>query len=181
MAANKKVLAISGSTRESSVNRLFINAVADLAKDQFIVEVFSGLADIPHFNPDIDAPEPPAAVEAFRTKLKMADGILICSPEYARGVPGTLKNALDWTVSTSDFSGKPVALITASLSGLKAHESLLGTLRVIEAKIEEESQVVISFAKTKINRESIITDEPTLQAVRRLVQSFSKQLNEQAF
>ena len=117
-------------------------------------------------------------MEAFRKKVKLADGILICSPEYAMGVPGALKNALDWTVSTSDFSGKPVALITASLSGQKAHESLLGTLRVIEAKIEDDSQVVISFAKTKINQESRITDEPTLEAVKRLIRSFDQQLQE---
>lgn len=175
---SKRVLAISGSTRAHSVNRLFINAVKELGASHFSIDLFDGLADIPHFNPDLDTEQPPAAVEAFREKVKLADGILICSPEYAMGVPGALKNALDWTVSTSDFSGKPVALITASLSGQKAHESLLGTLRVIEAKIEDDSQVVISFAKTKINQESRITDEPTLEAVKRLIRSFDQQLQE---
>ena len=149
-----------------------------LPKEYFVIEVYEGLSEIPHFNPDLDTPAAPTAVAHFRESVKAADGVLICSPEYAMGVPGTLKNALDWTVSTSDFSHKPTALITASLSGLKAHESLLGTLRVIEAKIPDESQVVISFAKTKINAESKITDDAALEAIKRLVASFVADMNE---
>lgn len=86
------------------------------------------------------------------------------------GVPGTLKNALDWTVSSIEFSHKPVALITASSSGIKAHQSLLETLKVIESDIPESSQLLIPFVKTKI-RGGKIVDAYTLDLVKKLVQS----------
>src|SRR5438445_13812511 len=114
MSDKLKILAISGSTRKSSSNLNLINAIANLTADSWSVNTFPGLADIPHFNPDLDNENPPKHVIEFRKQLKEADGILICTPEYAIGVPGTLKNAIDWTVSSMEFSHKPVALITAS-------------------------------------------------------------------
>src|SRR6476659_8819143 len=135
----KKVLAICGSTRKTSSNLNLINAIADLTKEKFEIRIFGGLSDVPHFNPDLDNETPPDAVKIFRNQLKEVDGVLICTPEYAMGVPGTLKNAIDWTVSSCEFSHKPVALITASSDGQKAHASLLDTLRVIESQIPVDS------------------------------------------
>jgi NAD(P)H-dependent FMN reductase len=109
----------------------------------------------------------------FLGQLAAADGVLICTPEYAMGVPGSLKNAIDWTVATSSFSGKPVALITASLGGQKGHAALMETLRVIEARMTEDTQLVISHAQTKVDAQSSVTHEETLQAVTRLVHAFS--------
>jgi chromate reductase len=109
--------------------------------------------------------------------LKEADGILICTPEYAMGVPGSLKNAIDWTVSSMEFSHKPVALITASSSGQKAHYSLLETLRVIESEIPVDSQLLISFVKTKVKDDKII-DSDTLQQVRKLINSLVKSIDQ---
>ena len=76
-----------------------IHAIQDLTREKFDISIFDGLADIPPFNPDLDNETPPMAVAQFRQRLKEADGILICTPEYAMGVPGTLKNAIDWAVS----------------------------------------------------------------------------------
>lgn len=166
----KKIVAICGSTRERSSNLNLIRAIGRLFADELQVIVFQGLAEIPHFNPDLDDDAPPAAVTAFRKQLKEADGILICTPEYAMGVPGTLKNAIDWTVSSMEFSHKPVALITASSSGRKAHLSLLETLTVIEADVPESSRLLISFVKTKVKDDTIV-DETTLAQVRVLVRS----------
>lgn len=95
------------------------------------------------------------------------------------GVPGTLKNALDWTVSSCEFSHKPVALITASTSGEKAHASLLGTLNVIEAKIGKQSQLLIQFAKTKVNDKNAITDNTTLTSIKELIDSFIDTMNQE--
>lgn len=145
-----------------------------MAASRFSVEVFDGLLQVPPFNPDDDTDQPPPVIQDFRSKLKQADGILICTPEYAMGVPGTLKNAIDWTVSSMDFSNKPVALITASLSGQKAHASLLETLRVIESKITSATSLVVSFAKTKVSAEGSITDETTREAVTNLIEAFSQ-------
>src|SRR6185437_12057031 len=139
MTNKKRVIAISGSTRKESTNLSYIHAIAELASTAFEILIFNGLSDIPHFNPDLDNENPPKPVADFRRQLSEADGILICTPEYAMGVPGTLKNAIDWTVSSCEFSHKPVALITASSVGEKGHLSLLETLRIIESDIPDES------------------------------------------
>lgn len=172
----KKVLAISGSTREKSVNQCFIEAIRNLSSGKFSVTLFNGLSYIPHFNSDLDNENPPSQVSEFRRQLQEADGILICTPEYAMGVPGTLKNAIDWSVSTCDFSHKPVALITASLSGEKAHQSLLGTLKIIESNITDDAQLLIPFAKTKIDKDCKITHAETLTQVTKLIEAFSRNM-----
>ena len=94
------------------------------------------------------------------------------------GVPGTLKNAIDWTVSSMEFSNKPTALFTASSMGEKGHASLLETLKIIEANIPEESQLLISHIKTKIN-EGKIVDEITLEKVKGVIVSLSKRISDQ--
>jgi chromate reductase, NAD(P)H dehydrogenase (quinone) len=154
-----------------------IKAVADLAKDKFGVILFENLSSIPHFNPDLDNEHPPQAVIDFRKQLKEAEGILICTPEYAMGVPGTLKNAIDWTVSSMEFSKKPTALITASSMGEKGHASLLETLKVIEADITDETQLLIPFAKTKVSQDCKITDSKTLCEVNVLLDAFLLKIN----
>jgi chromate reductase, NAD(P)H dehydrogenase (quinone) len=170
----KKVIAISGSTKSSSSNLNLISAIAKLADDRFTVTVFEGLSRIPHFNPDLENENLPKEVRGFRQLLAEHDGILICTPEYAMGVPGTLKNAIDWTVSSMEFHNKPVALITASSSGRKAHAALIDTLNVIEAKMTPETQLLISFIKTKVNAEGEIIDEETLRQVRNLIGTFER-------
>ncbi len=174
MTGKIKILAISGSTRKASSNLNLIKAIADLASETFTVNIFEGLSDLPHFNPDLDNENVPELVTDFRRQLREADGILICTPEYAIGVPGTLKNAIDWSVSSMEFSKKPVALITASLSGEKAHNSLLGTLLIIEAKMTADTQLLISFIKTKDNDNCKITDKETLNSITKLIQSLTE-------
>lgn len=168
-----KILAISGSTRKASSNLNLIKAIADLAHGLFTIDIFEGLSDLPQFNPDDDNEHVAVSVTAFREKLRAADGILICTPEYAIGVPGSLKNAIDWTVSSMEFSKKPVALITASLSGERAHQSLLGTLLIIESLMTEHTQLLIPFIKSKVNEQGI-TDKDTLDKVNQLIQSFEQ-------
>ncbi|MCK9410333.1 MAG: NADPH-dependent FMN reductase [Bacteriovoracaceae bacterium] len=168
----KKIIAISGSTRKYSTQLNYINAIAELAKNIFTINIFGGLSEIPHFNPDIDDENPPQQVVEFRRQLSEADGVLICTPEYAMGVPGTLKNAIDWTVSSCEFNHKPTVLITASSLGQKGHISLMETLKIIEAKITDETQLVISFAKIKVSKDYKITDETTLNEVKKVIKAF---------
>ncbi len=165
------VVAICGSTRNESSNLYLLRAIIALAVDQFNLSIFRDLAGIPHFNPDLDNDQPPAAVAAFRKKLAEADAVMICTPEYAMGVPGSLKNAVDWTVSSMDLSAKPTALITASSSGQKGHAALLETLNVLECRMHTTTQLLIPFIKTKVNREAQITDEQTLVLVKQLIHS----------
>jgi chromate reductase len=176
MSSKKNILVISGSTREKSINLNLINYISFNYSDSLKFMIFKGLSELPHFNVDLDTGTPPPAVKSLRQQLGAADGILICTPEYAMGLPGSLKNLLDWTVSSSDFSNKPVAVITAATSGEKAHESLLGTLHVIEAKIDDQATLIISHAKGKITDKPEIKDEKTAVAVNDLMHAFMKQL-----
>lgn len=166
MSHKKKIFAISGSTRAKSTNLNLLRAIADLYKDEIEVHIFEGLALLPQFNPDEEADD---AVKKFRQQVKEADGVLICTPEYAHGVPGALKNAIDWAVSSNEFSHKPTALITASTDGSFAHTALIEVLKTIEAKNIEQLQLLIQFSKTKVSSENIITDEKTLVAVKKLI------------
>jgi chromate reductase len=168
----KKILAISGSTRQNSTNYNLIKAIAELSANNFDIEFFEGLTELPHFNPDNDSETVVKQVQDFRKQIREAEGVIICTPEYAMGLPGTLKNALDWTVSSCEFSKKPVMAITASSMGEKAHNSLVGTLEIIEAKTSPGLQLLISFAKTKISNDKKITDKKTLHDVQFLIDNF---------
>src|SRR6266496_3093591 len=108
-----RILAISGSLRRFSSNTTLLEAAARLAPPGVEITLYDGLAELPHFNPDLEGSEP-ATVVNFRARIKGSDGVLISSPEYAHGVPGALKNALDWIVGSLEFPGKPVALINIS-------------------------------------------------------------------
>jgi len=110
-----RIAAISGSLQASSTNTRLIRAARERASNGTEVVVFEGLADIPAFNPDIEDP-PPTAVTELRALLQSADGVLIASPEYAFGVPGCLKNALDWMVGSGDLYGKRVVVVSAAPS-----------------------------------------------------------------
>ena len=171
----KTILAICGSTRQNSINLELLDIVANLFKEQIILKIFTQIADLPHFNPDLDNENPPVNILEFRDTLRNSDAILICTPEYAMGVPGTLKNALDWTVSSMEFSNKPTALITASSLGEKAHPALLETLKVIESNIDKSTQLLISVPRTKI-KEGVITDAKTYEEIINLMNNLIQKI-----
>ncbi len=174
MTDRKKVLAISGSTRKNSSNQQLINAVAKLFENDLEIIFFDGLAALPHFDPDENDN---VAIKNFRKQIDDADGVLICTPEYAHGVPGSLKNAIDWTISTNQFYHKPTVLITASTDGRFGHAALLETLKVIEAGNIEELNLLIGFVRTKMDGEKII-DQKTLEEIKSLMQKFVATINE---
>ena len=94
--------------------------------------------------------------------LATADGVIICTPEYAFGVPGSLKNALDWTVGSGSFEGKPLALITASTGGQYAHGALQLILKnALGAHLSDDTSLLISFIRTKLDSTGAITDTAT--------------------
>jgi chromate reductase len=172
-----KLLAICGSTRKESSNLALIRYLVRLSKDRFEFTVYNELKTIPPFDPDDDVEPAHEAVNKFRRLIKECDGVLICTPEYAMGVPGTLKNAIDWTVSSAEFSHKPTALITASSVGEKGHAALLETLKVIECTIPPEIQLLIPFIKTKINTEGEVIHAETVEKLKILMDAFYSLLN----
>jgi chromate reductase len=162
------ILSISGSLRSSSINTRLIHVMARLAPAHMEIILYEGLADLPHFTPDLDGENPPASVLSLRQLLQTADGVLLCTPEYAFGVPGTLKNALDWTVSSGEFSGKPVAAISASplwSGGDKAHASLLLTLTALGANVPEGGKLMIPMINKKLSANDDVVDSETMQAL----------------
>jgi chromate reductase, NAD(P)H dehydrogenase (quinone) len=160
-----KILALPGSLRADSSSNVVLKIIADHLAENISFEVFDGVASLPHFN---DPKEIPHVVADFKARIRNADGVLICTPEYAFGVPGSLKNALDWTVSSGEFVEKPVGLITASSSGEKAHAALLNILTAISAKIPDGGELLIPFIRAKLNGESF-KDESDLQRVMSVV------------
>lgn len=138
----------------------------------FNFNIYNGLSDIPAFDPGLDNDNAPMAVTKFRKQLADADGIIICTPEYAYGVPGALKNALDWTVSSASFSGKPTALITASTGGENAHEAMIKILGAIDAKLNKEATLLISYVRSKMDSEGNIIDEITAAKLQSVYETF---------
>ena len=137
-----RVVGISGSLRARSSNRALLRAAAELTPPGMLWELYEGLGDLPHFNPDLDVDGllPPPAVAELRALLIAADGWVISSPEYAHGVPGSLKNALDWLVSCPELPGKPVLLLNASAAGGNfAQAALVETLRTMSLGVLEQS------------------------------------------
>ncbi|MDF2454982.1 MAG: azr 1 [Cytophagaceae bacterium] len=131
---------------------------------------YEGLEDLPPFNPD--KPQDVAPVLHFRKLLQDADAVIICTPEYAFGIPGVLKNAFDWVVSTGEFNEKPVAVISASplaSGGEKALESLLHTLTALGTIKDEHSALIIPAVKKKINETGEITDADTFKQLQLLL------------
>lgn len=177
MNKRKKILTISGSTRNNSANHNIISAIAKSYSDRLEFESLNILTRLPFFNPDLDNENIPVIVEEFRNKIRLADGILMCTPEYVFSLPGILKNALEWTVSTTIFSEKPTAIITASALGEKAHESLLLIMKTIGAKFDDTTTLLIQGARTKIDSNGNFLHEETLTSIDNLVSSFMKILN----
>jgi chromate reductase, NAD(P)H dehydrogenase (quinone) len=167
-----RILAISGSLRARSSNTAVLRAAAAVAPADVVVTLYDGLASLPHFNPDDDVGEPPATVLDLRARIGAADGLLFCSPEYAHGVPGSLKNALDWLVSSIEFPHKPVALINASPMATHAQASLIETLTLMTARIVAEATVTIPVTRADVDADGEITKPEVRSAIRAALDAF---------
>lgn len=122
------------------------------------IAVYDGVAALPHFNPDLDVDPLPAPVIDLRAQVGAADGLLVSSPEYARGVPGSLKNALDWLVSSDAFPGKPVAFFHASERGVVSQAALRLILETMSARIFDEASITIPLLGTQTDPHAIAED-----------------------
>jgi NAD(P)H-dependent FMN reductase len=167
-----RILAVSGSLRAASSNRALLDVAAQLPVGQVEVSIYRELAALPPFNPDLDRDPAPPAVARFRTGLQACEAVLIASPEYAHGVPGVLKNALDWIVGSGELIDKPVAVISASARSRYAWASLVETLTTMSARVIGEASIAISLhgrtlEATKIAGDRVVTTALTsaLQAL----------------
>lgn len=177
MTNKKKILCISGSTRGNSSNLKLLQWIAEQTKGKYEVSIFNDLSMLPHFNPDLDNENPPQLIIDFRNKITWADAVIICTPEYVFSIPGSLKNALEWMVSTTIFSDKPVGLITASAHGEKGHAELELIMQTIGAIFNDDTTLLIQGIRGKINERGTITDEKTMRAIEQFLVAFDEQLN----
>jgi NAD(P)H-dependent FMN reductase len=166
------IVAISGSLRVESVNSTILRAMEAMLPAGSFFTYFNAFGTLPHFNPDDDKAGMTAdpAVENWRNTLKGADAVMICTPEYALGVPGSLKNALDWIVSTGEFLDKPVAVISASpmdTGGKYANDALRMTLNMMGAKLVADASLTIPFIKTKVDASGDITDGELIASLKK--------------
>ncbi|KQS28197.1 NADPH-dependent FMN reductase [Dyadobacter sp. Leaf189] len=171
-----KILGISGSLRTDSTNTIILNTCKTLLPANATLTVFQGLDLIPHFSPGLEDNE---AVARFKSAVAQADAVIFSTPEYAFGLPGTLKNALDWTVGTGEFNAKPVAAISASplnTGGDKALASLLLTLAALGTLRNDHSSAAIPNIKGKIEQ-GYVTDIQTLDMLRALINNLTSLLN----
>ncbi|TFW16517.1 NAD(P)H-dependent oxidoreductase [Massilia arenosa] len=146
------ILAISGSLRTASYNSAVLRAAAQVVPD---VHLFEGLGELPLFNPDRDT-EPGTAVERWRAAVAAADALLIASPEYAHGISGPMKNALDWLVSMPDFPGKPVALWNTSPRAHHAQDALREVLTTMSAELVDLACATIPLPGTGLDTPGIL-------------------------
>ena len=160
---NIQILAISGSLRAKSANSAVLKAAQILSPKVVNLTLYSELDRLPHFNPDLDLEPLPEVVASLRQQIGNSDGILISSPEYAHGVPGSLKNALDWLVSSIEFPGKPIALINTNPRATIAQASLTEILITMSAQIIKPASVTLDIAGKSLDVEGIVADS-TLSA-----------------
>ncbi|HTR13828.1 MAG TPA: NADPH-dependent FMN reductase [Roseiarcus sp.] len=155
-----RLLAISGSLRKSSTNTAALEALARLAPHDIRVDLYRDLARLPPFNPDDDAEDiaRPAAVEAFRDRIATSDAIVIAAPEYAHGIAGALKNALDWLVASETFAGKPVALINAAPRAFHAQAALREVLSTMAARLIPEASANLPLTGKVVVADDILSD-----------------------
>jgi len=139
-----RVLAICRKPPKPILKHTLLRAIAMLAPPAVAVSIYDRIGDLPHFNPDLEETPGPAVLD-FRRRLQESDAVLISSPEYAHGVPGVLKNALDWIVGSGELVDKPVALINASPQSTHAYVSLAETIAVMSARLVKNACVTLPF------------------------------------
>ena len=159
------VLALCGSLRAASLNAALLRASARLAPEGSTVSIFAGLADLPLFNPDLEA-DMPAPVRRLHAAILACDALLIASPEYAHGVTAVIKNSLDWLVSFPPFVDKPVAIFNASPRSVHADATLREILTTMSGRLVTDACLALPLRSTGITEQGIL-DSQHAAAIRR--------------
>lgn len=157
------ILAFSGSPRPGSAVSQLLRAAAALAPAESTFIFYENILELPLFSPDLDGPGaiPTPAVATLREQLRTADAVLLATPEYAYGMPGSLKNALDWLVSAGSFYDKPTGVLSASpaaLGGERARTGLLLVLEALGAVVVPAASFPVPLVRTRLDALGTVTD-----------------------
>lgn len=172
MGKRKKIVGICGSASQNSGNLAILNYLSELEKSRLDFHILDDLSELPHFRTELTDMNVPQKILDFRNQIASADGIIICTPEYVFSIPSRLKNAMEWCVSTTVFSDKPVGLITASASGEKGHEELKLIMKTIQTIFTEDTTLLIQGIKGKVDNSGHITDRTTEKELKKFMLSF---------
>jgi chromate reductase, NAD(P)H dehydrogenase (quinone) len=164
------VLALCGSLRAASINAALLRAAARLAPAGMTITLQTGLGHLPLYSPDFER-DVPAHGALFRAAVAQADALLIASPEYAHGVTGTIKNALDWLVSHEPFVQMPVALFNAAPRAHHANDALRETLVTMSAALVETASITVPLPGTTWHDDAIVADVALARRIREALRS----------
>jgi chromate reductase len=165
-----RLVAISGSLREGSYNTALLQNVRELMPPTMRMTIHS-IADVPLFNEDVEVAGTPAAVSALHRAMRTSDGVIIATPEYNHGIPGVLKNTLDWLSrgAPHGFYGIPSALLGASngmIGTTRSQAATRQTLAALNSPCLPQPQVLVSLVHQKIDASGRLTDESTRAFIR---------------
>lgn len=171
-----RLLLVCGSVRRGSTNAAVLRSAAAGAPAGIAATIFDGLAELPHFNPDDDVDPLDPAVVRLRSAIDTADALLISTPEYAGGLPGSFKNLLDWTVGGMEIADKPIAWINAStVTGARgAHEALRTFLGYVNADIVDTASADIPVSHSAVGADGTIGDRAIHRQVAAVVRALSR-------
>ncbi|RZK03452.1 MAG: NAD(P)H-dependent oxidoreductase [Novosphingobium sp.] len=172
------VLAFAGSLRRDSYNRALVRAAVELAPNDMAVTVFD-IAEVPLYDGDVEEAGDPEGVARFKQAIATADGVIMATPEYNHGVPGVMKNAIDWASRPprgAVLARKPVAIFGASpgITGTARGQSQLRqAFTFTESYCMPQPEVLVFRANEKFDAEGRLTDERTRQGVARFLTAFA--------
>ncbi|MDH5179032.1 MAG: NAD(P)H-dependent oxidoreductase [Gammaproteobacteria bacterium] len=172
-----KLLAISGSLRQKSYNTAVLEALQETAPAN-IELTLGNIRDLPLFNPDLEG-TPIPALHALKSVLAEASGLIIAGPEYAHGISGPLKNALDWLVSGLEFPGKPIMLINTSPRASHAISALKEVLVTMSGIIIESACVAVPLLGSNLDRHGIINNRDISGILQAGLTEFCSQIDRQ--
>jgi len=176
-----RLLAISGSLRRASTNTAALEALARLAPEGVKALVYRDLGLLPPFNPDddLEGQPKPEPVETLRALIGASDALIIAAPEYAHGVPGALKNALDWLVASETFAGKPTMLINTSPRAFHAQASLREILSTMAARLMPEAFITLPLTGKTISAEELLLDPANAGRLTQALEILCRMLRDQ--
>lgn len=179
-----RVVGIAGSLRRASYNRALLCAAQQLTPPSLVIEI-ELLDDLPMFNADLDGTDTPEAVVRLRRAVREADGLLLVTPEYNHGVPGVMKNAIDWLsqpLAQSALDGKPTAIMGAStgMAGTARGQSQLRQSFVLtNTPAMLRPEVLVGRAQDKFDPSGRLIDEPTRRFLRGFLEQFAGWIEQQ--
>ena len=172
-----KIIAILGSLRKASFNRMLLNAAIELTPADMTIEI-ADITKFPLYNQDVENVGVPDAVKKLQEQIRSADGVLFVSPEYNYSMSGVLKNAIDWASrppKENPFNGKPCAMMSAStgmMGGSRAQYHLRQSCVFVNLIPMNKPEVIVMKAQEKFDADGKIIDEATRKVVATFMQSF---------